>query len=219
MVGRTCRTVSYSPTRPRRGRANRFREGWKRYEFGVALVESKRWMRPLDRQSGHRGEETAPSTQMLRYPASSRRPDHRPPLRWGCLTNGAPLAALLSGRPARSRAVLRDRPWPPCSTSGGTTMGRSPCHHRIADTGSGSSRSCSVERPFCRRRSIREPSTSARSTRADSTDSGWLANLSTSCFGQVFPDLTEGDCRRPPRGAPGGRSRAAIGAAPIRMQY
>jgi hypothetical protein len=47
--------------------ANAFREEWKRYGCGLAVVESKRWQRPLDRQSGRRGEETAPSTQMLRY--------------------------------------------------------------------------------------------------------------------------------------------------------
>jgi len=48
--------------------ANTFAEEWKqwkRYGFGLAVVESKRWQRPLDRQSGRRGEETAPSTQML----------------------------------------------------------------------------------------------------------------------------------------------------------
>jgi Putative transposase len=49
--------------------ANAFGEEWKRYGCGLAIVESKRWQRPLDRQSGRRGEETAPSTQMLRYPA------------------------------------------------------------------------------------------------------------------------------------------------------
>ena len=67
--------------------ANGFHEEWKRYEFGLAIVESKRWGRPLDRQSGSRGEETAPSTQMLRY---LRRVDDITggKLRWGILTNG-----------------------------------------------------------------------------------------------------------------------------------
>ena len=69
-------------------RANGFTEEWKRYEFGLAVVESKRWGRPLDRRSGHLGEETAPSTQMLRY---LRRVDDLTTgkLRWGILTNGA----------------------------------------------------------------------------------------------------------------------------------
>ena len=68
-------------------RANGFTEEWKRYEFGLAVVESKRWGRPLDRRSGRRGEETAPSTQMLRY---LRRVDDLTTgkLRWGILTNG-----------------------------------------------------------------------------------------------------------------------------------
>ena len=71
-----------------KARANGFAEEWKRYEFGLAVVESKRWLRPLDRRSGRRGEETAPSTQMLRY---LRRIDDLTTgnLRWGILTNGA----------------------------------------------------------------------------------------------------------------------------------
>ena len=69
-------------------RANRFAEEWRRYEHGLAVVESKRWLRPLDRRSGRRGEESAPSTQMLRY---LRRIDDLTTgkLRWGILTNGA----------------------------------------------------------------------------------------------------------------------------------
>lgn len=70
-----------------KAKANSFAEEWKRYGVGVALVESKRWRRPLDRRSGRRGEETAPSTQMLRY---LRRVDDLTTgkLRWGILTNG-----------------------------------------------------------------------------------------------------------------------------------
>ena len=71
-----------------KARANRCRQEWKRYAFGLAVVESKRWQRPLDRRSDRRGEETAPSTQMLRY---LRRVDDltNGTLRWGILTNGA----------------------------------------------------------------------------------------------------------------------------------
>lgn len=59
---------------------------WRRYANGLAVVESKRWARPLDRASG-RDEATAPSTQMLRY---LRRIDDLTSgtLRWGILTNG-----------------------------------------------------------------------------------------------------------------------------------
>ena len=69
-------------------RANRFAQEWKRYELGLAVVESKRWLRPLDRRSGKAGEETAPSTQMLRY---LRRIDDLTTgaLRWGIFTSGA----------------------------------------------------------------------------------------------------------------------------------
>ena len=71
-----------------KGQANGFAEEWRRYELGLAVVESKRWLRPLDRRSGRHGEETAPSTQMLRY---LRRIDDVTTgnLRWGILTNGA----------------------------------------------------------------------------------------------------------------------------------
>ncbi|WP_312735440.1 Eco57I restriction-modification methylase domain-containing protein [Brevundimonas sp.] len=66
--------------------ANAQPEQWRRYEHGLAVVESKRWGRPLDRASG-RNETTAPSTQMLRY---LRRIDDltNGKLRWGILTNG-----------------------------------------------------------------------------------------------------------------------------------
>ena len=71
-----------------KARANRFSDEWKRYGHGLAIVESKRWLRPLDRRSGRRGEESAPSTQMLRY---LRRIDDvtTGKVRWGILTNGA----------------------------------------------------------------------------------------------------------------------------------
>ncbi len=67
--------------------ANAHAQEWKRYGHGLAIVESKRWARPLDRRSGRRGEETAPSTQMLRY---LRRVEDLSTgqLRWGMLTNG-----------------------------------------------------------------------------------------------------------------------------------
>ena len=79
-----------------KGRANAFAEEWKRYEFGLAVVESKRWQRPLDRRSGSASEQTAPSTQMLRY---LRRVDDLTAghLRWGILTNGAKWRLYYSG--------------------------------------------------------------------------------------------------------------------------
>ena len=69
-------------------RANRFAETWRRYEHGLAIVESKRWRLPLDRRSEANGPGAPASTQMLRY---LRRVDDvtNGKLRWGVLTNGA----------------------------------------------------------------------------------------------------------------------------------
>ena len=69
-----------------KARANGFAEEWRRYEWGLAIVESKRWDLPLDRRSARQA--TAPSTQMLRY---LRRVEDltEGKLRWGILTNGA----------------------------------------------------------------------------------------------------------------------------------
>ena len=77
----------FSRTTAAKAQANKTPEEWRRYEFGLAIVELKRWNRPLDRRSGQRGEETAPSTQMLRY---LRRVEDLTTgkLRWGILTNG-----------------------------------------------------------------------------------------------------------------------------------
>ena len=79
-----------------KNRANGYPEEWKRYEPGCAVVESKRWMRPLDRRSGQRSEATAPSSQMLRY---LRRVDDvtEGKLRWGILTNGEKWRLYFSG--------------------------------------------------------------------------------------------------------------------------
>lgn len=70
-----------------KARANASAQEWQRYGHGLAVVESKRWARPLDR-AGRRDEATAPSTQILRY---LRRIDDltRGQLRWGILTNGS----------------------------------------------------------------------------------------------------------------------------------
>jgi hypothetical protein len=71
----------------KKARANADPREWRRYAHGVAIVEAKRWDRPLDRRSG-RDAGSAPSTQMLRY---LRRVEDLAggALRWGILTNGA----------------------------------------------------------------------------------------------------------------------------------
>lgn len=77
-------------------KANQCSDEWRRYEHGRVIVESKRWERPLDRSSGQRGEDTAPSTQMLRY---LRRVDDLTTgqLRWGILTNGSQFRLYYQG--------------------------------------------------------------------------------------------------------------------------
>ena len=69
-----------------KARANGFAEEWKRYELGLAIVESKRWGLSLDARADQQAK-TAPSTQMLRY---LRRVDDLTSghVRWGILTNG-----------------------------------------------------------------------------------------------------------------------------------
>ncbi|WP_338504441.1 hypothetical protein V6R86_10735 [Sphingomonas kaistensis] len=71
-----------------KSRANEHAEEWKRYAFGSAIIESKRWGRALDRAEGRSGaDRETPSTQLLRY---LRRIDDLTggDLRWGILTNG-----------------------------------------------------------------------------------------------------------------------------------
>ncbi len=84
--------------------ANAVPEQHKRYAFGLAMVESKRWARPLDRASG-KDETTAPSTQMLRY---LRRCDDITggKLRWGILTNGTKWRLYWAGARSVSEEFL-----------------------------------------------------------------------------------------------------------------
>jgi hypothetical protein len=84
--------------------ANAEAEQYKRYNHGLAAVESKRWARPLDRASG-RDEAMAPSTQMLRY---LRRIDDltHGRLRWGILTNGAKWRLYWAGARSVSEEFL-----------------------------------------------------------------------------------------------------------------
>jgi hypothetical protein len=73
-----------------------------RYRHGLAILEAKRWMRPLDR--GDAGEPTdpgAPSSQMLRYLSRADVVSDRA-VKWGLLTNGA--VWRLYYQDARSRA-------------------------------------------------------------------------------------------------------------------
>ncbi len=84
--------------------ANAQDDQYRRYSQGLAVVESKRWARPLDRASG-RDEATAPSTQMLRY---LRRIDDLTTgkLRWGILTNGTKWRLYWAGARSVSEEFL-----------------------------------------------------------------------------------------------------------------
>lgn len=79
----------------------------RRVRHGIALLEAKRWLRPLDRSedgnSGNRKRRDfgAPSSQMLRYLSRADVISDRA-LKWGILTNGA--IWRLYWQDARSRA-------------------------------------------------------------------------------------------------------------------
>jgi hypothetical protein len=80
-----------------KAQANAHPEEWRRYTFGAAIVESKRWGRALDRAEGRKGDDRdTPSTQLLRY---LRRVDDltQGGVRWGILTNGAKWRLYFSG--------------------------------------------------------------------------------------------------------------------------
>jgi hypothetical protein len=73
-----------------------------RYRYGVAVVESKRWQRPLDRgQADDRLDAGTPSAQMLRYLSRAEVASERR-IQWGILTNGRHWRLYWQG--ARSRA-------------------------------------------------------------------------------------------------------------------
>jgi len=61
----------------------------RRYRHGIAILEAKRWLRPLDRgDAGDAYDPGAPSSQMLRYLSRADVIADRA-VRWGVLTNGA----------------------------------------------------------------------------------------------------------------------------------
>jgi hypothetical protein len=68
-------------------RANARSEEWKRYADGVAIVESKRWLRELDRKSSNGDDLGVPSAQMIRYLDRVNIVTNAT-VRWGILTNG-----------------------------------------------------------------------------------------------------------------------------------
>ena len=74
----------------------------RRYRHGLAILEAKRWLRPLDRgDSTEALDPDAPSSQMLRYLSRADLASDRA-VKWGLLTNGA--VWRLYWQDARSRA-------------------------------------------------------------------------------------------------------------------
>ena len=74
----------------------------RRYPHGLAILEAKRWLRPLDRSDrSESADPDAPSTQMLRYLSRAEVVSDRA-IKWGLLTNGA--VWRLYWQDARSRA-------------------------------------------------------------------------------------------------------------------
>ena len=74
----------------------------RRYRHGLAILEAKRWLRPLDRGDGQDVfDPDAPSSQMLRYLSRVDVASDRM-VKWGMLTNGA--VWRLYWQDARSRA-------------------------------------------------------------------------------------------------------------------
>ncbi|MEO7244487.1 MAG: hypothetical protein ABIX12_04990 [Rubrivivax sp.] len=74
----------------------------RRYRHGLALLEAKRWLRPLDRgDDSEASDPGAPSSQMLRYLSRADVVSDRS-IKWGLLTNGA--VWRLYYQDARSRA-------------------------------------------------------------------------------------------------------------------
>jgi hypothetical protein len=73
-----------------------------RYRHGLAILEAKRWLRPLDRGDASEAHDPdAPSSQMLRYLSRADVVSDRA-VKWGMLTNGA--VWRLYWQDARSRA-------------------------------------------------------------------------------------------------------------------
>ncbi len=74
----------------------------RRYKHGIAILEAKRWLRPLDRGDEREAfDPDAPSSQMLRYLSRVDVASDRA-IKWGMLTNGA--VWRLYWQDARSRA-------------------------------------------------------------------------------------------------------------------
>jgi hypothetical protein len=78
----------------------------RRYRHGLAILEAKRWIRPLDRgDATDRLDPGTPSNQMLRYLSIVESASDRA-IRWGILSNGAQWRLYYQGARSRSEEFL-----------------------------------------------------------------------------------------------------------------
>lgn len=78
----------------------------RRYRQGIAILESKRWLRALDRgEATDRLDPGTPSNQILRYLSSAEVASDRA-VRWGILTNGRHWRLYFQGARSRSEDFL-----------------------------------------------------------------------------------------------------------------
>jgi len=78
----------------------------RRYRQGIAILESKRWLRPLDRgEATDQLDPGTPSNQILRYLSSAEVASDRA-VRWGMLTNGRHWRLYFQGARSRSEDFL-----------------------------------------------------------------------------------------------------------------
>ena len=85
--------------------ANRERRSLSRYRHGVAIVENKAWNLPLDRGPPDLFNQSAPSTQMLRYLSRVEIESERA-IQWGILTNGRHWRLYYQGARSRSEEFI-----------------------------------------------------------------------------------------------------------------
>ncbi len=91
---------------PGRARWRWTNHAWTNVRHGTAIVESKRWLRPLDRgNAGNRLEIDTPSSQMLRYLSQAEIASDRAVM-WGFLTNGRQWRLYWQGARSRSEEFV-----------------------------------------------------------------------------------------------------------------
>ena len=175
------------PSAEAKSKANDLEEEWRRYRFGIAVVESKRWGRPLDRRSERRGEEVAPSTQMMRY---MRRVDDvtNGGLRWGILTNGSRWRLYFSGARSVSEQFLE-------IDLASTVGAEGPAGRSVSLVEEERRHWLRVFILMFRREAFQSSGADGRSFHGRALDEGRFyeervaEDLSTEVFGNVFPEL------------------------------